>query len=183
MVFRNRVRPPLIVTASQTMILRCVLVSALLVPIIFGQQSFVGKVVGVSDGDTIRVMRGAAAVPVRLYGIDSPERRQAFYTQAKRNTSSLAFGKAVTVKIKTTDRWNRLVAEVLLQDGRNLNHEIVSAGYAWWFRQHAAKDRYLADLEAEARRHRRGLWSDADPVAPWEWRRQQRSTRKVAAGN
>jgi micrococcal nuclease len=165
------------------MILRCVLVCALLVPIIFAQPSFVGKVVGVSDGDTIRVMRGVMAVPVRLYGVDSPERRQAFYTQAKRNTSSLAFGKTVTVKIKTTDRWKRLVAEVLLQDGRTLNHEIVSGGYAWWFRKHAAKDRHLAELEAEARRHRRGLWSDAYAVAPWEWRRKEKSAREGRPAN
>jgi micrococcal nuclease len=163
--------------------IRCPLLFALLVSPSFAQKSFVGKVVSVTDGDTIRVMRGGVSVPVRLYGIDSPEKRQPFYAKAKKITGDLAFSKMVTVNVRTTDRWKRSVAEVVLPDGRMLNHEIVRTGFAWWFRQHAPKDATLARLEHEARRERRGLWVDSHPVAPWDWRRKESSVRKAATAN
>jgi micrococcal nuclease len=62
------------------------------------------------------------------------------------------------------------VADVILPDGRNLNHEIVRAGLAWWFRRYAPDDEDLKRLEAQARQAKRGLWADAEPVPPWEWR-------------
>jgi micrococcal nuclease len=69
---------------------------------------------------------------------------------------------------------------VMLPDGRNLNHEIVRAGFAWWFQRYALTDTELKKLEAEAREARRGLWADPKPVPPWEWRatlRQQQEPR------
>ena len=65
----------------------------------------------------------------------------------------------------------RLVADVILPDGRNLNRELVRAGLAWWYRRYAPHDAELEALEAEARAARRGLWADPHPVPPWEWRR------------
>ena len=59
-------------------------------------EQFTGKVVGVTDGDTLKVMRAGAAVRVRLYGVDTPERKQPFATRARLFTSELAFGKTVT---------------------------------------------------------------------------------------
>lgn len=137
-------------------------------------ESFSGQVVGVSDGDTIKVMRAGKAVKVRLSGIDCPERRQAFGRRAKRFTSDLVFRKTVTVEIEDIDRWGRLVAEVLLPDGKNLNHELVRAGLAWWYRRYAPKDDQLKRLEQEARAAKRGLWADPDPLPPWEYRKQRR---------
>ena len=32
----------------------------------------------------------------------------------------------------------------------------------------------LAEVEREAREASRGLWVNAEPVAPWEWRQQRR---------
>lgn len=64
--------------------------------------TFTGKVVGVSDGDTISVMRGGRAVEVRLHGIDCPEEKQAFGTKAKKFTSDLAFGREITVQSAST---------------------------------------------------------------------------------
>ncbi len=68
------------------------------------------------------------------------------------------------------DRYGRTVAEVLLPDGRSLNREQVKAGFAWWYRRYAPDDDTLAQLEADAKAAKRGLWADADPVPPWEWR-------------
>ncbi len=42
-----------------------------------------GKVIGIADGDFISVRKGRGIVPVRLYGIDCPEKSQAFGKKAK----------------------------------------------------------------------------------------------------
>lgn len=135
---------------------------------------FSGKVVAVKDGDTLEVMKEGAAVRVRLYGIDCPEKGQAFGERAKQFASGLAFGKAVKVIEKNRDRYGRTVGEVILEDGRSLNRELVRAGLAWWYRQYAKKDAELEALEREAREAKAGLWADADPVPPWNWRRGKR---------
>jgi micrococcal nuclease len=131
--------------------------------------------VGITDGDTIRVMHSGKAERIRLNGIDYPERRQAFATRAKEFTSSLAFGKEVTVKVKDKDRYGRTVADVILPDGKSLNHELVKAGYAWGYRKDAPHDRELEWLEKYAREDRRGLWSDPHAIPPWEYRTLRRS--------
>jgi micrococcal nuclease len=130
------------------------------------------KVVGIADGDTITVLHEGKQIRVRLHGIDAPESGQAFGARAKQFTSSLAFGQTVTLRDRGHDRYGRLLAEVVLPDGRSLNREIVRAGFAWWFRKYAPSDQELAKLEAEARAERRGLWADPDPVPPWNYRRK-----------
>lgn len=94
-------------------------------------QSFTGKVVGVSEGDTISFMRKGKAVKVRLHGIDCPEIGQPFGTTAKWVTSDLAFRKEVEVRVLETDRYDRLVGEVILLEGISLNKELVYAGLVW----------------------------------------------------
>lgn len=140
---------------------------------------FSGKVVAVKDGDTIEVLRdGTNAVTVRLAGIDAPEKKQAFGTRAKQYASDLAFGKTVTVREAGSDRYKRTLGEVILEDGRNLNQELIWAGLAWWYRQYASKDKTLEHLEAEAREAKAGLWIDADPVPPWEYRKEGRKKKE-----
>jgi endonuclease YncB( thermonuclease family) len=80
---------------------------------------FRGRVVGITDGDIISVMHSGKAEKIRLNGIDCPERGQPFATRAKEFTSSLAFGKEVTVKVKDKDRYGRTVADVILPDGKH----------------------------------------------------------------
>ena len=132
---------------------------------------FSGRVVGVSDGDTIKVMHNGKAEKIRLYGIDCPEKAQPFGTQAKQFTSAMVFGKAVTVQVIDMDRYGRTVADVILPDGRVLNRELIAAGLAWWYKRYS-QDKSLGLLEAEARAARRGLWADPHPVPPWEFRRR-----------
>src|SRR5207302_1746030 len=108
---------------------------------------------------------------IRLCGIDCPEMKQAFGTRAKQFTAHLAFGETVTVEVHDIDRYGRQVAEIILQDGRNSNHEIVRAGFAWWYVQYARNDEELERLEAEARAAKRGLWADKNPMPPWEFRK------------
>lgn len=135
-------------------------------------QSFSGRVVGVADGDTVDVLRDNRAVRVRLHGIDCPERGQAFGRQAHQYTSKLVFGRTVTVHVRDMDRYGRFVADVLLPDGSSLNRELVRAGLAWHYVRYST-DKTLARLESEARASRRGLWADARPVPPWEFRKDR----------
>lgn len=140
-------------------------------------EAWTGKVVGVSDGDTVTVMREGKGERIRLFGVDSPETGQAFGNRAKQLASELCFGKNVRVVPRDVDHYGRIVGEIVLEDGRNLNHELVAAGMAWWYRQYARNDKTLERLEQEARADKRGLWADPKPVAPWDWRKQQRDAR------
>jgi endonuclease YncB( thermonuclease family) len=131
--------------------------------------------VSVRDGDTIEVMRDGRTVRVRLWGIDCPEQGQAFGTRARQFTAERAFGKEVGVEVVDIDRYGRIVGRVTA-DGRDLNLALVQEGLAWWYEFHAP---HASDLEAaqrDARQARRGLWADAAPVQPWEFRRQHPRT-------
>jgi len=130
-----------------------------------------GKVIGITDGDTITVLRGSSQNKIRLHGIDCPETGQDFGSKAKTVTSGLVFGKLVTVRVRGMDRYGRTVAEIVLPDQRILNQELVRQGYAWWYRKYAPNDRLLSKLETDARAARVGLWAQPDPTPPWEWRR------------
>jgi endonuclease YncB( thermonuclease family) len=135
---------------------------------------FAGRVVHVSDGDTVIVLTAERQeVKVRLYGVDSPESGQPFGQAAKRFTLSLAVNRQVTVIPMDQDRYGRTVGEVVLPDGTSLNRALVAAGYAWWYQRYAPRNADLQTLERTARIERRGLWADADSVPPWSWRKSR----------
>ena len=136
------------------------------------------KVVSVKDGDTIVVLKGQEQITIRLEGIDCPESGQAFGNKAKQVCSDLCFDKTVTVKATGKDRYGRTLAHIILPDGNELNRELVREGYAWWYRKYSS-DESLGQLEADAKENKRGLWSDANPVAPWDWRAAKRSKSEI----
>ena len=129
-----------------------------------------GTVGGIRDGDTLTVLVGSTPRKRRLNGVDAPESRQSHGTKAKEYLASMVFQKNVTVRVVDTDRYGRLVADVLV-DGRSAGAALVEAGYAWHYKAYS-KDPALAALELKARERRAGLWSDPAPVAPWEFRRR-----------
>ncbi len=130
---------------------------------------FTGKVVGVADGDSITVLRGRELVGVRLVDIDAPEHGQAFGNKSKRALEALVKGQTVLVVERGHDRYHRTLARIYRGD-LDVNAEQVRQGMAWVYR-HYSDDRSLQRIEAEARRHGRGLWRDPEPVPPWEWRK------------
>lgn len=132
--------------------------------------------VGVKDGDTIELLRNGRKITVRLYGVDTPEKAQAYGQRARQFTAALVFGKHVRLIVHNTDRYGRTVGTVILPDGSSLNEELVRQGYAWHYKAYA-QDRNLANAEADARRLKRGLWQDPAPVAPWDFRKEKRSNR------
>ena len=143
----------------------------LLLPCI-GYADFSGSVVSVLDGDTIEVLLNQHPERIRLSGIDCPEKHQAFGQRAKQAASELVYGKEVTLQPHGKDRYQRTLADVILQDGTNLNQELVRQGWCWWYRKYAPGDTVLEGLEMEAREARKGLWADSQPVPPWEWRKR-----------
>ena len=131
-----------------------------------------GRVVGISDGDTIRVMHRGRETKLRLFGVDCPERDQAFGNKARRFTSHMVFRKVVEVQEVDKDSYGRTVAWVSV-DGKSLNKELLRAGLAWWYRYYAENEHELEKLEAEARRNKIGLWSAPNPIPPWDFRRSE----------
>jgi endonuclease YncB( thermonuclease family) len=134
-----------------------------------------GRVVGLIDGDTLDILTaGFETLRVRLSGIDAPELGQAFGRNAKAALSSLVFARSVAIEWRKRDRYDRLVAKVTLE-GRDIALEMLALGVAWHYtrfesEQPAADRREYADAQIRARVARRGLWADAAPVPPWEYR-------------
>lgn len=136
------------------------------------------SVVKVHDGDTITVVSHGVSQRIRLAGIDCPESDQPYGVDATEAAKVLALNKDVTVTPFTTDRYGRTVAEVTLQDGRSLTHDLVKTGACWWYRKYAPGDTVLEGLETEARTQRLGVWATEHPIPPCEWRAQRRNAAK-----
>ncbi|QHS56246.1 thermonuclease family protein [Mucilaginibacter sp. 14171R-50] len=135
------------------------------------------KVIGVKDGDTMVLLSpDNQSITVRLAEIDAPEKSQAFGQAAKQFTSNLCFGKMVKLIGNQHDRYGRTVGKVELENGTNVNYEIVKQGYAWQYRAYS-KNMELASLEEHAREARLGLWQDANPTPPWIFRKEGKSRR------
>ncbi len=144
------------------------------------EEGYGGRVVAVSDGDTITVLDSTNTQhKVRLSGIDAPEKSQPFGQRSKQSLSDLVFGKAVSVETTKRDRYGREVGKVLADDGLDVNLEQVRRGLAWHYkayeREQSAVDRTTySSAEQEARAARIGLWRDLMPLPPWEFRQQSR---------
>ncbi len=152
--------------------LRLSFLSALLIFLIpLTSFAWKGRVVGVSDGDTITVLHHGHGEKIRLFGIDCPEKRQAFGKRAKQFTSSLVFRKKVSVIPVAKDRYGRTVALVSVGDV-SLNEELVRNGYAWVYTRYCHRSfcSRWRKLEEEARELRLGLWANKHCIAPWKYR-------------
>jgi len=143
-----------------------------------------GRVVRIADGDTITLLDSINVQHrIRLQGIDAPESHQDFGTQSKKNLADMIFDKQVTAACDKTDQYGRQVCKIVLED-RDINLEQVKAGMAWHYkdyeREQSPEDRQLyAHAEDEARQARRGLWVDANPVEPSEFRGEDKREREA----
>ena len=136
-----------------------------------------GEVVGITEGDTITVLNSKTLkdVKIRLYGIDCPEGGQAFSKRAKQFTSKMVFGKVVEVGAITVDHYGRTVSLVYVE-GKGVCDELIRAGLAWVYYLYCNLPicAEWKNLEAEAKEAKRGLWSEHNPIPPWEFRRKKR---------
>jgi len=133
-----------------------------------------GRVVRVADGDTVSVLDATnTQYRIRLFGIDTPERDQPYGGSAKRALTDLVDNRDVGVVVVATDDYGRQVG-TLYRDNIDINLAMVAGGHAWWYRHYAPHERKLASAEQAAREQGLALWSNPQPVPPWDWRRERR---------
>ena len=132
------------------------------------------KIIGVKDGDTVEGLYYQFPINIRLEHIDAPEKRQPFGTKSKQKLSDLCFGKNVTIisngRNGNYDSRGRLISEIILEDGTNVNKEMVKSGLAWHYKKYSSNLEY-ARLEELAMKNKVGLWSDPNAVSPWSFRK------------
>ena len=138
-------------------------------------DTLLGKVINVADGDTITVLDDTHTQhKIRLTGIDAPEKRQAFGNVSKQSLVEQVAGQSVAVEWVKVDKYGRKVGKVLLA-GLDCNLVQIKRGLAWHYKQYQREQsptdqQSYAAAEIEARQVQAGLWRDADPVPPWEFR-------------
>ncbi len=144
-------------------------------------ETLLGQVVSVQDGDTLTVRVAGQPVKVRLAGIDAPERDQPFGEKSRQSLSRMALNQTASVAVRKIDDYGRTIGAVTVA-GLNVEAEQVQRGLAWVYRQYSHDPQLLA-LEAEAKAARRGLWAEANPMPPWDWRHsgQSRQTPERSA--
>ena len=147
-------------------------------------ETIEGRVVGVSDGDTITVLdQDHRQIKVRLGGIDAPEKKQAFGDRSKQNLSRMVFNKEVRIEWHKRDKYGRTIGKVWVAPVSctncaktvDANLAQLNAGMVWWYRQYAKEQsvedqRQYSKAETDAQNRRIGLWADPSPIPPWAWR-------------
>lgn len=149
-------------------------------------ETIEGRVVGVSDGDTVTVLDSSKKQhKIRLSGIDAPEKSQAFGNVAKERMSNMVFGKEVRIDARKQDKYRRTVGRVWVASAEcresdcpktlDAGMALITVGLAWHYKQYAQEQpeeerEQYSFAEIEARSKKVGLWSDPKPVPPWEWR-------------
>ena len=145
-----------------------------MLPTLLSAQVLSGKVVKIADGDTFTLLvNNHDQVKVRLDGIDAPEKKQAFGNKAKQFLSSMIRGVPVTVKVLKKDRYGRSIGKVSTSKVKDVNLEMIKAGYAWHYKEYN-KEKSYASAEINARKRKLGLWQDRNPIKPQDFRKMKR---------
>jgi endonuclease YncB( thermonuclease family) len=139
-----------------------------------------GRVIGVSDGDSITVRSGEANLKVRLAQIDAPETGQPWGTRSRQELAALVSGKEVTLVVTGQDRYGRTIAQIQA-DGLDVNRDMVARGAAWAYTAYLT-DTTMIEVERGARNRAAGLWAmpEDQRIAPWVYRRERRAKSAVA---
>ena len=138
-----------------------------------------GKVVGVTDGDTIKVLDDLdkGLFRIRLDKIDAPEKNQAFGQKSKQYLSNLVFGKQVIIRFREIDRYGRILGTVFC-NGVEINLVMVQNGYAWHYSCYDKTSAYI-QAEKQSRTEKKGLWADPKPIKPCEFRKVSRGAQRI----
>jgi endonuclease YncB( thermonuclease family) len=144
-----------------------------------GQYALTGKVVQVSDGDTINLLVDKTQHRIRLASIDAPETShgsdrpgQPFGEASRKNLADYVAGKNLTLTCYEKDHYGRDVCDVPA-NGTTANRLQVQDGMAWANQQAKGKflrDKALVGVQNDAQKKKLGLWAEPGAVAPWEWR-------------
>ena len=126
----------------------------------------------VVDGDTVHLYHDDTIYKVRLIEIDAPERNQPFGKDSTDYLKRLLNEGKVDVEISGTDRYGRKLGR-LYWKGRDINREMVIAGYAWVYDDYVT-DKSFYENQSKARELKKGLWKDSNSIPPWEWRKRKK---------
>jgi micrococcal nuclease len=135
----------------------------------FSWADFVAKVLTVHEGDRLTIYHDGQKETIYLKDVDCPQLKQPYGKQAKQAATAYIGNRDVVIRALKRNRQGRTSAEVVLQDGRNVGHELIKEGLAW-SRPESPDGRSLRDMEELARASGTGLWSDPHPVPPWKWK-------------
>ena len=127
------------------------------------------KIKRVVDGDTVHVFYQDEVYKIRLTEIDAPERDQPYGANSTKYLKGLLKEGRVDVDISGTDRYGRKLGRLYWR-GKDINRELVSAGYAWVYDQYVT-DNSFYENQSKARNSKKGLWEDQNPLEPWNWRK------------
>ncbi|HXT63527.1 MAG TPA: thermonuclease family protein [Pyrinomonadaceae bacterium] len=134
------------------------------------------KVTDVPSGNTIVVSNINRPLKVRLKGIAPPEVGQRFADAAREHLKSLVFDKAVFVEY--TDLSDGYLEARVTLNGVDVASQMIRDGVAWYDRNDnyaliEADQNLYSQCEELARSEKRGLWSEANPITPWAFRKAQ----------
>ena len=142
--------------------------------------SWTGKAEAPIDGDMLRIRdENDKLHKVRIQGVESPEDGQPFFKAAREHLGKVTKGRKLEVTEVGKDSAGQTLATIRV-NGQDLRIDILAAGMAWHQRS-VVEDPVLEAEERGAKARHLGLWFDADPVAPWEWRaadEQRKNARK-----
>ncbi len=145
--------------------------------IALGDETVDGKVTRIIDGDSILVTDSKSVeYEVQLEGIDAPEIKQDFGKESAEGLSKLLKDKTVRITWKSKDNFERPLAQVYDGD-KHINMEMIKTGMAWHFKRYN-KDEELAKAETSAKEAKKGLWAKESPVAPWDYRKENKAPDK-----
>jgi len=132
-------------------------------------EEFTGKVIRVHDGDTLTLLKSKRKhLQIRLEGIDAPEIGQPFGDESRVALDGMVYGRQVTIRPVTIDKYGRTIARVFLGT-LDVNLEMVRLGFAWRY-DHYSQEQALGLAQQQARGQKWGLWQDRNPTPPWDWR-------------
>lgn len=132
-----------------------------------------GKVIRVSDGDTILIQSGSQKIRVRMYGIDAPELKQKYGEESKKYLEKRIMDKNVDIKVINQDQYGRKVGKVFYKN-KDINLEMLETGNAWFYEYHAKHEKDYRKAFKNAKEEKLGLWKDKNPQNPRNFRLDHR---------
>ncbi|MCJ8328966.1 MAG: thermonuclease family protein [Lentisphaeria bacterium] len=147
------------------------------------EKSFTAKVIRIIDGDTCVVLVAKKELKIRLYGIDAPEKKQAFGAKSKKMLADLILNKNISLTVKSKKSDPLMVCDIVrkypnLKNGADVykievNYFLIIKGYAWYLKD-GPQNKKFAKAHETASKDKRGLWALKNPVAPWKWRKKNK---------
>jgi micrococcal nuclease len=126
------------------------------------------KVTNVSDGDTFKVALDGRTHTVRIVGVNAPEKKECYGSEATAAMTRLVNGKRVWLERDAQqgdkDKYGRLLRFVWLDDRTSINRQLLLEGFGYEVLYSKKPHKYRASFQAaqaEAKAAKRGLWADA----------------------